>query len=702
MRLFISEKPSLAEAVAKVLPGAVRKEGAVTYVGDDAFVPLAGHALAQAMPDAYLPDDVPLNKKGNKIWREQDLPIVPTTWIMEPEARLQRNLAAIEKLLKTVDEVVHLGDPEPEGQLIVDEVLHYFGNRKPVIRLLVNDYNETKVRQALANMRSNDAPEFRAWYRWAYAQSHYNWLFGLNLTRAATLRARALGFDGALTVGSVQTPALKIVCDRDRAIETFKSVPYFTMTARIEHANGPFIGTWKASDKQAGLDDAQRLVDGSVAKALTERLSGQIASITDYEKAERREGAPLPMSLNELTVAACTKFGCTGAEVLEAAQKLYDRPLQLTTYPRTEVRHLSEAQHADAPEILAALRKNLPAMQGVIDRTDPSLKSSAFNDKKVDGTSHHGIVPTVATADLSGLTPLERNVYEMIVRSYLAQFYPPAVFMQTKIEAHVDGERFLASGKTPVLPGWREVYAPVEDDAVAASADADGSEGKQQLPAMAQGDAATCAACTLQSRETKAPERFDESSLLKAMIDLHKFTTDPAAKARLKEGKGIGTSATRAGIISELRERGFLEPVKGSKTKFMTSKSGRGLLDALPGPVKDPTMAGMFKIALDGVASGEISYEQFIERNVGFITKVVTGLRTASMNLPVAPGVPCPKCKSGQLRQIKSEKGPFWGCSNFNAEPKCSASYPDQDGKPNFQMKAKPAKGFGIKKAEVA
>ena len=703
-RLFISEKPSLAEAVARVLPGTARKEGAVTYVGDDAFVPLAGHALAQAMPDEYLPADVPLSRNGKKVWREQDLPVVPTTWIMEPEDRLQRNLTAIEKLLKTVDQVVHLGDPEPEGQLIVDEVLNFYGNRKPVIRLLVNDYNETKVRQALASMRSNDDPEFRAWYRWAYAQSHYNWLFGLNFTRAATLRGRALGYDGVLTVGSVQTPALQIAYERDRAIETFKPVPFFRIVARIEHANGLFKANWKAGDDQPGLDDAKprRLVDAAIAQALVTRLSGQPATIVDYEKAQRKEGAPLPMSLNELTVAACTKFGCTGAEVLEAAQVLYVRPLQLTTYPRTEVRHLSEAQHADAPEVLAALAQNLPSMRGVIDRADPSVKSAAFNDKKVDGTSHHGIVPTVAVRDLSGLSPLERGVYDMIVRSYLAQFYPAAVFMETQIEVHVDGERFTASGKTPVSPGWREVYAPVDSTASAAAA-GDEAEGKQQLPVMNQGDAATCASCELQSKETKAPERFDESSLLEAMIDLHKFTTDPAAKARLKEGKGIGTSATRAGIIAELRERGFLEPVKGTKNRFMVSKTGRGLLDALPDPVRSPTMAGMFKIALDGVASGEVTYEQFIGRSVAFITKVVEQLRTAKMNLPVAPSVVCPKCKTGQLRRLKGEKGPFWGCSNYQAEPKCAASYPDQDGKPNFHAapKAK-GKGFGFKKAGVA
>lgn len=190
-RLFIAEKSSLAQAIAAVLPGTPARKGAATQVGDDWFVPLAGHALEQAMPDEYLPDDVPRNASGNKRWREQDLPIVPQTWILHPRDSMQANLDAIAKLLTQVDEVVHLGDPDAEGQLLVDEVLQHFGNTKPVRRLLINDYNETKVRQALAGMRDNAEPAFRAWSLWALARSHYDWLFGLNLTRAATIRAHA-------------------------------------------------------------------------------------------------------------------------------------------------------------------------------------------------------------------------------------------------------------------------------------------------------------------------------------------------------------------------------------------------------------------------------------------------------------------------------------------------------------------------------
>ncbi|WP_375508932.1 toprim domain-containing protein, partial [uncultured Caballeronia sp.] len=144
-RLFVGEKSSLVRAVVAVLPGTSRRDGVVTYIGDDAFVPLAGHALEPAMPDEYLPDDVPRTKNGSKIWRYQDLPIVPTDWLMAPRGDLERNVRAVKKLLSEVDQVVHLGDPDEEGQLLVDEVLIYLGNTKPVLRLLVNDYNAAKV-----------------------------------------------------------------------------------------------------------------------------------------------------------------------------------------------------------------------------------------------------------------------------------------------------------------------------------------------------------------------------------------------------------------------------------------------------------------------------------------------------------------------------------------------------------------------------
>ncbi|KWE97905.1 DNA topoisomerase [Burkholderia ubonensis] len=694
-RLIIGEKASIVASVVAVLSGTPFKKGPVTQVGDDYLVPLAGHALEQAMPDEYLPDDLPTNANGNKLWRASDLPIIPgpADWILHPKAKMQANISAIESLLKEVDEVVHLGDPDAEGQLIVDELLEFFGNTKPVRRLLINDPHEKKVREALANLRDNNEPQFRAWHMWAKARSRYDWLFGLNFTRAATLRAQELGYDGGpLTVGSVQTPLLKLVVDRDRAIENFKPIPFYALVATVDHENGTFQANWKPNDDQAGLDDAGRLVDGDVAKGLVARLSGKVGAVVEYERADRKTAPPLPLALNELTIAGVRQFGYTGAQVLEAAQTLYEK-YKVTSYPRTENRFLSEVQHQDAPVILAAVAKNVPDLAPLIEDADPSIKSKAFNDKKMEGNPHYGLVPTERVADLSALTEIERNVYQLIVRSYIAMFYPHAVDSETKIELTIDGERFATSGKTPVSPGWRAIYKSDDDEPANTQADGD----KQILPLMQRGDAAACRVCEALSRKTSAPERYDEALLLAAMKNLYKFVDDAAAKERLKpqggddDGAlaGIGTPATRAAIIAEARERGLLQPYKTSKTKLQSSEAARGLIDALPGVVKDPVMAGLFKLSLDAVASGEMTFDAFMERTTIFVTKIVHMLRTASMNLPVAPTVPCPKCKTGLLRQRKSEKGLFWGCSNFRSEPSCDAAYPDANGQPNFKPPAK-------------
>lgn len=680
-RLLIAEKPSLAKDVMNVLGEHALRNGPAYKVGGDYFVPLKGHILLQAMHDAYLPDDVPLIKSGKKVWRAEDLPVVPSEWQLVPREDTVDILEAIRVLLGQVDEVVHLGDPDAEGQLLVDEILEYLGNTLPVKRLLVNDGNPNQVRKALADMRSNEETPFRAWHRWALARSYYDWLFGLNGTRAATCRARSLGFDLILTVGSVQTPMLQIVAARDAQIENFRPVPYFLLSAQLQHAKGVFNARWRAADDQPGLDEAGRLVDAGVAHGLAATLKNAKAEVSLYERKPARELPPLPLSQNELQMDACRLFGCTAKEAEDAAQVLYDR-YKLITYPRTENRYLSESRHNDAPEVFEAIAANRPDLAQLTGGADTTLKSRAFSDKEMAGNPHHGIVPTVGRANLATLKPLEQQIYDLVVRYYLVQFFEPATFMQTRIEVACEGHRLTAGGRTPVSSGWRSV---LKQDAQA-SADDD----VQTLPELAVGDPVLVTDVDLQAKETKPPERFDEETLIAAMVDLHKYTDDPAAKARLKEGKGIGTSATRAGIIAEARERGFLVPVpvapaKGSKKRFMTSQSARALLAALPAPVKDPTVAGMFKIALDAVADGEMTFDAFMQRTEQLVTRIVAAIGVAPMKLPGAK--PCPMCKTGQMRRIIGKDGLFWGCSNYKAEQPCKASYPDVGGEPDFNAK---------------
>lgn len=694
--LCIAEKLTLAEAAGKVFADMhglkpefdwekEAKGRQYNQVGNIKFVWLDGHAFEQAMPDYYLPADVPLTAKGGKVWRAQDLPIVPEQWVILPKAQKERRLAIVEESLKACDMVYHLGDPDEEGQVLVDECLLYYGFKGPVKRIIINNYNATKVREAIDAIRDNSEPMFRSWYMWGLARSHYDWLLGLNGTRAMTLRGRALGFDGLLPVGSVQTPLLYIVRERDRLIENFKPIPYFTLAAQLKHENGTFRAKWEAKEDQPGLDPQGRLVDANVAQQLIDRLTGKPGTITAYTKAKKNEKPPLPFSMNELQMEGYRRFGYTGQQVLDAGQQLYE-VYKVMSYPRTDVRYLADADQADAPAIMDAVFQLRPDLQQLRDALDTSRKSDAFSDKNLEGAAHHGIVPAIpeSPADPSKWSETERNVYDLVVRSYLMQFAAPYEYQQTSIEADVDGETFKASGRTPVSPGWKAILPDAKDDEKGEAEEAD-SDAKQTLPAMAKGDAALCEKCDQTSRKTKAPPRFDDLLLLDCMMNIHKYVTDETARKRLKENEGIGTTATRAPMIQDIKDRGLLIPVKEGSQKLMTSQAARALIDALPMDVKDPAQAGVFKSSLDRVAKAERpdeAYKAFMAETVEWVRSIVTQARTMTMTLPASPGTACPKCTEGRLKR-KQKAGAetfFWFCSRWNAEPKCDAIYPDKAG----------------------
>ena len=700
--LCIAEKMSLAEAAGKVLADMrgvkpefewdMAKSRQYNQVGDVKFVWLDGHAFEQAMPDHYLPDDVPKTASGAKRWRIDDLPVIPKTWAIMPKEQKTRRLTMIAEDLKRCNQVWHMGDPDEEGQVLVDECLQYYGYKGPVKRVLINDYNATPVKAALANIRDNNEPMFRAWYMWGLARSRYDWLLGLNATRAMTLRGRTLGFDGLLPVGSVQTPLLYIVRERDRLIENFKPIPYYTLSAVLKHANGSFLGKWKPNEDQIGLDSEGRMIDAAIIKDLVGRLSGKDGKITAYSRVKKQQKAPLPLSMNELQMDGFSKFGYSGQQVLEAGQKLYET-YKVMSYPRSDNRYLSEAKHAEAPAVMEAVFKLRPDLASLASELDVSRKSDAFNDKKMEGTPHHAIVPAIPEipVDMAKWTEIERNIYELVVRSYLSQFAAPYEYLQTSIEADIDGETFAANGRTPVAEGWKAIYAEVEDENEEAEDD-----GKQTLPAMAKNDEAHCEKCDQASRKTKAPPRFDDKMLIDCMMNIHKYVTDEPARKRLKEGDGIGTTATRSPTIQDMKDRELFIPVKAGSTKLMTSQAARGLIDALPHDVKDPAQAGVFKAALDAVAKASNpneAYKAFEVQTVEWVTRIVEQSKTATMMLPASTKAktasisngdtshPC-TCGKGHMRLKTGPKASFWGCSNF---PECKNTQPDDNGKPGVR-----------------
>ncbi|AEM48035.1 DNA topoisomerase III [Acidithiobacillus ferrivorans SS3] len=529
MKLIIAEKPSLAKAIREV----VGKEYTVT----NAF----GHILEQAGPDEYTPAEVPVNPKtSKKRWRLEDLPIFPQTWIKHPKPDAKEQLMKIKGMLKEAALVVNAGDPDREGQLLIDEILEYCGYRGPVQRVWLASLDETSVKKAFANLRDNK--EYRTLSQAAEARSQADWVVGMNLTRAWTIKN-----NGLLSVGRVQTPTLALVVRRDLEIEQFKPRDFFEVIAHCRHQNGEFVVKWRpAVNDGPGFDEEGRLVGRQLADSIAAKAAGH-GKIARYDAKDSKQSAPLPFSLSALQKAASAKFGMSANQVLETAQSLYE--MKITSYPRSDARYLPEEQYSDAGRILS----HLPIPDPLKAKVLANRKHAAWNTGKV--TAHHAIIPTGDRA--AGLTDAEQKIYDLIWKSYVALFLPDYLYKAISVAVDLGGEQWTTSGRLDMDMGWKALYG-----ASAADDDEDGDgEGKAKLPSMTTGDAIAGQKGEVQAKQTKPPARFTDGTMIEAMSNIHKFVTDATAKAKLKETSGIGTEATRANHLSSIAD-GKLDPNK--------------------------------------------------------------------------------------------------------------------------------------------
>jgi len=618
MRLFVAEKPSVARAIAQSLGSTGKSDGCIKC-GNDIVTWCFGHMLEQVEPDHYLPADAPTGKTGKKIWRAEDLPIVPAEWALQPKADAKQQLAIIKKLLSQADVVINAGDPDREGQLLVDEVLEHFKWTGKTLRYWASAQDPASVKKALSDLQPNSS--FKGWSDAARGRARADWLIGMNLTRAFTLSASRSGQRALLTVGRVQTPTLAIVVARDLEIESFKPRPFFSITASIQHAAGTFSAAWKPAADQAGLDNEGRLIDQSTADSIVRAVQGQPGRVIEYKQEPKTQNQPKAFSLADITLVASNKWGYSADQTLKTCQSLYEQ--KLTSYPRTDCAWLPESQHADAPNVLAAIRANNTALAPLVAQTDLSIKSATWCDAKV--TAHHGIVPTAHRADITKLSDAEANIYDLVCRAFLAQFFPVHAYQSTTVVVDVAGHRFAATGRVVTAPGWKAVYAP--DD------EADQDEA-QPLPSMAAGDSVKAVQATHKDQKTKPPARFTEGSLIKMMENVASVVSDPAHKKILKDGDGIGTSATRASIVSELKRRGFLDS-KGKQV--VSTELGRSLIAALPEPVKSAGLTALFEKVLRQVQEGTTPLVVFVAAQTQFVREQVSAANAANIKITGAP-----------------------------------------------------------------
>ena len=655
-RLFIAEKPSMGRAIAQGLEALGEKsrsaDGCI-HVGSDTVTWLFGHILEQYSPDEY--------DEKYKRWHIEDLPIVPSVWKLKVKPDAKKQYKIVSALAKEADEIIHAGDPDREGQLLVDELLVHIGvlKTKPVKRILLNALDVKSVQEALKHIRPND--EFVGLRNSALVRSRADWLIGMNLSRIYTILARSAGYDSVVNVGRVKTPTMGLVVRREIEIRTFKSVTFFTPQVEFRHANGSFRAKWKAQE-QDGVDEEGRILKKDLAEEILTASSVPPAKIESVEQKKGTSPQRLPYSLSVLQIDAGKIFGYSPQEVLDTQQALYEK--KLTSYPRSDCDYLPENQLGDAAAILKNLAAADSSLERFIEKADLSIKSRAWNDKKI--SAHHAIVPTTVETKLSDLSEKEKNLYMLIAKSYIAQFYPAQEFLSTKVELSAGGEMFTASGKVILQQGWKSLYQndTKEDE-----------EEQQSLPDMQQGDSVEFAGGKIVEGVTKPPARFTPATLLKAMKEIHKYVHDKDLAASLKECSGIGTEATRAGMIDELEKRGF---IKKAGKNFVPTEIASSMCRILPESLIYPDLTARWEDALDKIGKKEMSLADFGAQQKRFLDELLAGAKEAkippSRNLPL-----CPACKK-PLRRRKSKKGTwFWSCSGY---PDCTKAFADERGKP--------------------
>jgi DNA topoisomerase-3 len=548
--------------------------------------------------------------------------------------------------------------PHRVGQLLVDEVLEHFDYKGPVSRIWLASLDDRSVSAALAGMKDNAgyAPLRDA----ARARAQADWLIGMNATRAMTIAGRETGRGEVLSLGRVQTPTLALVVSRDREIALFTPSDYFALRACFEHPSGEFTATFVPGETQGGLDGEGRLTDSDAVKALIQRVKGANGTIVEYTRENKNKAAPLPHCLSSLQKEASAKLSMTAKAVLDTAQSLYEK--KLTTYPRTDCRYLPEEQFEDAAGILGALAP-IPGLGRIAASADAMLQSGAWNTKKV--TAHHAIIPTGEKP--GNLTDTERALYSLIVIAYCLQFYPALRYEAQKITLSVKDTKWEARGRRVLEAGWT---GQAKENGDAGEPDED--EGRA-LPVVNQGDAAHCRDVKAEKKQTSPPSRFTEGTLIEAMANIHRFVTDAAAKSVLKENEGIGTEATRAGIIETLKQRGF---VTAEKKTLVSTPLGRELIELTPDVLKNPVTTATWENRLEAIAQGKETLAGFMAEQIRILPDLLAPILKHGGESAHA----CPDCGAAMYRRTGKKAGTwFWGCSGY---PVCATTLPDDNGQP--------------------
>jgi len=652
MKVVIAEKPSVAKDIAKVLNSTNRQNG--FYEGSDYLITWAfGHMVELCMMDVYDPK--------YKRWSMADLPMIPenfkTNVRKDEGATNQYNVIKSLMDRDDVKEVICATDAGREGELIFRFIYRQARCKKPIKRLWISSMTDKAIQDGFATLKAGD--EYRKLYDSALSRSQSDWLIGLNATRAYTCKFS--NGQGVLSVGRVQTPVLKMIVDRYQKNKAFKASIFYEIHANIKHENGSYSAKWikDLKEKESRLD-----LKEEAEKVLSEIQAAGTGIVKSVEGKQKKEKQPLLYDLTSLQKDANKWFKMSADDTLKTMQNLYQTH-KLLTYPRTNSNYVTTDMAPVLPKLIGNL-KNMPTYSSIVESVMAkpiNATKRIVDDKKVD--DHHAIIPTDKVPHpsvIERLSKQEQQVYDIVIRRFLAAFLPECIKNSTEVVSEFDEHLMITKGMVIKEAGWREAYQTpdIEDDK-------DEDEGSETIPNMNKNDSITAEETVLKEGKTKAPALHTENTILSLMETAGKQIDDEDLREALKDC-GLGTPATRAAILETLIKRTYIER---QKNKLVPTDKGIGLISVIQDEAfLSPELTGTWEKKLNEIVKGEYSREKFMGEIRELTQQVVANVKSIKIESsePKQYKVPtigkCPTCETGDI--LVYDKA--YGCSNYRSE----------------------------------
>ncbi len=625
--LVLAEKPSVGRELGRVLGC---KRGGEGYLEGDRYVVTwaLGHLVTLADPDVY-------EKKWEK-WDMADLPMLPQNMKLVVIGQTARQFKVVQSLMKRGDisELIIATDAGREGELVARWIMIKAGWKKPAKRLWISSQTDRAIKEGFAKLRP--AAEYDNLFRSAQARSEADWIVGLNVTRALTCRHNA-----QLSAGRVQTPTLALIVDREKEIKNFVPREYYGVRLKA----GGFSASYRDKNNNA------RSFDRSVMEKIVKACENGDCTVTQVRKMRRQTPPPAAYDLTELQRDANKKYAYSAKETLNLMQSLYEQH-KLLTYPRTDSRYISDDVVPTLPERLKAVMVDSykPFAQELM-RNRPLKTKYIVNNAKV--TDHHAIIPTEESPDLWRLSGSERNIYDLVVRRFLAVLMPPYEYEEVELSLNCAGYSFSAKGKIVLNAGWKAVY----DRNFSFDEE---EEDVQSLPDVKQGQRMRVSNVQLTTGKTPPPPRYTEATLLTAMEHPQAQVQDKELRKILEETSGLGTPATRADIIEKLFSAFYIE--RRGKELVPTSK-GIQLVELVPQELRSAALTAKWEDRLARIAKGQERDSKFVEEMRTYAGKLVNAVKCseAKYTHDNQTRKACPECGKFLLL-VKGKKGEMLVC----------------------------------------